>query len=286
MLEELMGKELVLTECSEEAAPASLFIPQPCTPAPWWGDRVPAPVPEAPTNALLPGLSFLTRYDRATRLQEVLVNMQRGVVSAADKAVAIMDADEVDPRRSAYFHALWPFAQLKGTNYRNDSFSWGLFMSCTSICLLSGNPNEVLAALICLSELATAPLLEQARDNMLAMYLARRGAALGLRRIIKQGPDCVQTESRTVDGLTSVQSDANVVTGLYEREDDEYMVAEEEIAAAASPGSESQSPGTPSVRVELLPLNHKAASFGSDLVESKSKLAALQGQGGHLFADS
>jgi hypothetical protein len=65
-------------------------------------------------------------------------------------------------------------------------------------------------------------VLDQAKNSMLAMYLARRGVALAMRYYTSKGDDFYELHQSTLPPLMTVQYDAWFTTGTFERTGDEY----------------------------------------------------------------
>jgi hypothetical protein len=223
-MEELMGMELHLVRCDGPAAPASLFVsqPLPLTPAPWWDDAKVTAGPAPQDDALLPGICFLSQFDTVLPLSRCIHNLQGDVMA---KATVVADTTEADGRRAAFFDSLRPRGSQGPVAEEDRAYSHGLQVALRCIGVFSGNPNDVLAALICLAELAAAPLLGAARVSMLTSYLIRSGCQLAMRYYAAKGADVMLDEYRVVDLLRTADTEAAITAGVREREDDEYIAA-------------------------------------------------------------
>jgi hypothetical protein len=240
---ELMGRTVRLMPChgGAGASPASLFTPDPTIPATafYYEDTKPVRVP-VPPDAPLAGISFLTAKAHPVPLADLLAEVQNGVVTEAAGALAIVDEPDITPQRQAAFDKLCPTAFMRGRGLENMGRGLGVGIKATLSYTVrcSGNPNEVLAALLALVELHAALLLRNTLSSMLVMQLVRTGAMLARQYYHIKGPDYVGRHMRDVDDTLGIEDQADIVTGTLGRTPDEYAVAVS-VAASASGATSS-----------------------------------------------
>jgi hypothetical protein len=196
--------------------------------------------PEPDAGALLPGIAFLCAETSPIQLAQLLSRAQSGILTLAQGAVVAEEAGGLECDRAVLAHRLLAQPHPRRLDHQPWRLQCGIREALYYVVALSGNPNEVLAALMCMAELHAAPLIPVVDRSMLLTSLCRRGCDMGIRCCKALGG--TQLETHDFMYLCETQTLCDYATGAHGRTPDEYAVIGEQssLPLTSTPASASE----------------------------------------------